>query len=108
MIAKLKIRCASVLLRALNSTFLNPTPCQYEYVGNVDAFSRRFLGSSEQQQSGITVKQILDDADMFKACPISKNGLTVIEPDGTTHEATVWDRHELNIALVNRRGKSND
>lgn len=88
-----------ILLKALNSSWLNATPCEFAFVGNVDAFSRSFLASSEKQQPGITVKQVLEDADRFKACPIGKTGLTVMEADGTHHEATVWDRHELNQSL---------
>ena len=26
-------------------------------------------------------------------------GVTVIEPDGSTHDATIWDEHELRTML---------
>ncbi|HEX3941368.1 MAG TPA: hypothetical protein VHX11_07800 [Acidobacteriaceae bacterium] len=72
-----------LLLSILNSRWLNHTPCKYEFVGNVDAFSRsdieyRIAGSPE-----ITLRQYLDAADRFKACPISRVGVTAIEPDGS-------------------------
>jgi hypothetical protein len=88
------------LLRALNSRFLNDSPCEYGWINNVDAFSYQNCVSEDKQRPGITVREMLDTADRFKTCPINKNGLTVIEPDGSTHEATVWDRHELNLALT--------
>jgi hypothetical protein len=90
----MKKRIIKILLRVLNSNWLNGTPCSYGFVGNVDNFSYENLASEEKQQPGITVKQVLETADRFKSCPIGK-GLTVIEPDGSTREATAWDLHEL-------------
>lgn len=83
------------LLAILNSRWLNQTPCEYGFIGNVDAFSYAHLASEEKQRPGITVKTILEETDRFKACPINTRGLTVMEADGTSHEATVWDLHEL-------------
>ncbi len=100
-----KIRTAFIkaLLKILNSGFLNHSPCQYGYINNVDAFSYQHLVSEESQRPGIAVKQIIEESDLFRCCPIGKNGLTVIEQDGTIHEATVWDRHELSIALSSKQ-----
>lgn len=82
------------LLSVLNSRFLNATPCEYGYIGNVDAFSYDNLSSEERQTPGITVKEVLAAADRFRACPI-KDGLSVIENDGSCREANVWDMHDL-------------
>jgi hypothetical protein len=83
-----------LLLAALNSRILNRTPCGYGFIGNIDAFSYANLASEDKQRPGITVRQVLDEADRFRACQIS-NGLTVIEPDGASHEATAWDLRDL-------------
>ena len=93
-------RITKCLLWVLNSRFLNKSPCEYGYINNIDAFSYRNCYFEDQQQPGITVREMLDAADRFRACPINLQGLTVMEPDGSSHEATVWDRHELNIALT--------
>jgi len=87
------------LLASLNCRWLNHSPCEYGYVGNVDAFSYEHLRSEEQQRPGITVKTILEEADRFRSCPIGE-GLTVLECDGTYHEATAWDIHELKLAMT--------
>lgn len=103
---RLKSLIVRVLLRLLNTQFLNLSPCRYGYIGNIDAFEYQHLRSSESQQPGITLRDFLEDVDRFNACPLyRKDGLTVIEADGTTHEATVWDRHELNLALSPRGGE---
>lgn len=93
-------RIIKALLAVLNSRFLNKSPCEFGYINNVEAFSYRHLYYEDQQRPGITAKQILEESDRFKSCPINKNGLMVIEPDGSIHEATIWDRHELQIALT--------
>lgn len=102
---RFKSLCVRLLLRMLNTQFLNDSPCKYGYINNVDAFSYSNLASEEIQRPGITVKTIIDEADRFKSCPINQNGLTVIEADGSAHEATVWDRHELNLALSPKRDR---
>ncbi len=93
-----------LLLTILNSRYLNNSPCRYGYIGNVDAFDYDHLASEEVQRPGITVKQIIEEADRFRSCPIGA-GVTVIEADGTTREATTWDLHELNEALKPWRKK---
>jgi hypothetical protein len=88
------------LLSILNSRLFNQSPCKYGFIGNVDAFSYENLTSEERQQPGITVKEILEAADRFRSCPIREGGgVTVIEPDGSTHDATIWDEHELRTML---------
>jgi hypothetical protein len=79
---------------------VNCSPCRFGYINNIDAFEYQELVNEDKQQPNITVKEVLEYADRFKACPLNKSGLTVIEPDGSTHEATIWDRHELNVALT--------
>lgn len=71
------------LLSLLNSRFLNQTPCKYEFVGNVDAFSRSDIESSLRQNPEMTLQQYIDIANRFKYCPISRVGVTVIEDDGS-------------------------
>lgn len=84
----------------LNSGFLNATPCRYGFIGNVDAFEHSHLQSEERQQPGITVKEVLSMADRFKSCPMRTTGVTVMESDGTSHEATAMDLHELRTSLI--------
>jgi hypothetical protein len=79
----LKATAVKCLLALLNSSFLNPTPCKYEFVGNVDAFSRADIEGTLKDAPTITLREYLDMADRFKTCPISKTGVTVIESDGT-------------------------
>jgi hypothetical protein len=95
----MKARITKLVLGILNGRFLNSTPCRYEFVGNIDAFSREHLESEERQRPGISVKKVLDEANQFKMCPINKNGLTVIE-NGEMREGTIWDVHDLNQSLT--------
>lgn len=92
------------LLRLLNSWWLNPSPCRYEFVGNIDVFSADHLRSEESQRPGITVATILAEAEAWKTCPMRKHGLTVID-DGKPREGTVWDVHELQQALTPQEPK---
>jgi hypothetical protein len=71
------------LLAILNSRWLNQSPCEYGFVGNIDNFSRSDIESSLKQEPDMTLRQYLDIADRFKACPISRVGITVIEGDGS-------------------------
>ena len=73
----------SILLRILNSAWLNPTPCRYDFVGNLDNFSREDIESSLRQSPEMTLREYLEIADRFKSCPISRVGITAIEPDGS-------------------------
>jgi len=90
------------LLWILNSRWINRSPCEYGFIGNVDAFTYSHLKSEEKQRPGITVAQILHEADMFRACPMRKDGVTVLEADGSSREAGVWDIHELRQSLTPR------
>ena len=90
------------LLRLLNSRWLNSSPCQYGYIGNVDAFSIEYLQSEERQRPGITVAQVIHEAEMFRCCPMRKSGVTVIEGN-ERRDADVWDLHELGQALTPER-----
>ena len=95
------------LLGALNSRFLNSSPCRYGFIGNVDAFSYENLASEDNQRPGITVRTILDDADRFRACPMRKDGgLTVMEADGTSREPTESDMRDLRNAFASREYNS--
>lgn len=83
-----------LLLAALNSRWLNPSPCKYGFIGNVDAFDIGNLRSEVSQRPGLTIAQLIIEAEQFKCCPMRPDGLTVIE-GGTPREATIWDEHEL-------------
>jgi hypothetical protein len=72
-----------VLLRLLNTSWLNPTPCRYDFVGNVDNFSRSDIESTLSVDPNISLRHYLDIANQFKACPTSRIGVTVIEEDGS-------------------------
>ena len=86
-----------VLLWILNSRFLNGSPCQYGFIGNLDAFSYENLASEEKQCPGVTVKAVLENADRFKSCSIATHeaGVTVIDYDGSTRSANAWDMRDL-------------
>ena len=71
------------LLRLLNCRWLNNTPCRYEFVGNVDAFSRADIEAVLSSNPAITLQEYLDAANRFKTCPLSRVGVTVIESDGS-------------------------
>ena len=83
------------LLAILNCRWLNPSPCRYGFIGNVDAFEYSYLASEEKQRPGVNVRTILEETDRFKACQINERGLAVIESDGSHHEATVFDMRDL-------------
>ncbi len=53
------------LLAILNSSWLNGTPCKYEFVGNVGAFSLSYLKSSVEQNPHLLVRELI----MEKNCP---------------------------------------
>jgi len=82
------------MLAALNSRWLNSSPCQYGFIGNVDAFSLDHLRSEESQRPGITVATIIREAEEFKSCPLRKDGATVLE-DGVSRQANIWDLNDL-------------
>ncbi len=89
------------LLKVLNSRFLNSSPCRYGFIGTVDAFSYENLASEVEQRPGVTVNTILFEADRFRSCPMRKDGgLTVLEADGTSREATAFDMRDLRNALT--------
>lgn len=96
-------RIIKFLLWILNTHWINQSPCEYGFIGNVDAFSYENLADEEKQSPGITVKEILEAADRFKTCPMRQNGLTVIEGDGTLRDGTIWDVHELRQDIAKAR-----
>ena len=82
------------LLRILNSRWLNGTPARYGHINGLDAISYQELQNEDQQQPGITIHQLLIGIDAFRACAV-RPGVTVIEPDGTTRDADVWDMQDI-------------
>ena len=91
-----------LLLRVLNSRWLNQSPCKYGYINNVEAFSYSNLRSELKSRPDLMVAQVLAEADAFKCCPLKTNGLTVIE-DGVAREGTIWDVHELRQEFTAKR-----
>lgn len=87
-----------LLLGLLNSEWLNGTPCCFEFCNNIDAFTLESLRAEEKQRPGITVAQVIREAELFMACDIGKgdshSALMVIE-NGQVREVTPWDYHEL-------------
>lgn len=85
-----------ILLRILNYRWLNQSPCEYGYIGNVDAFTIGHLRSEEKQRPGITVAQIIREAEAFKSCPMrTDGGVTVLQDGEESHDATIWDLNDL-------------
>jgi hypothetical protein len=104
----MKKRIAKALLRLLNCRWLNGSPCKYGFIGNVDAFSYENLKSELVQRPDLTVRTLLEQADRFRACLRAcreDGGLVVLEPDGTHHDATVWDLHDLRQSLTPPKDK---
>lgn len=88
-------RIIRALLSILNSRWLNQSPCKYEYVGNVDAFSREDIECTLRQDPTMTLQEYIDSANRFKTCPMRKDGgVTVIEGD-ECRDANIWDMHDL-------------
>lgn len=79
----MKVLIVRILLRLLNTQFLNPTPCRYDFVGNVDNFSREDIAGTLKGDPEMSLRRYLDMADQFKACPSSRVGVSVIEEDGS-------------------------
>ncbi|HET9319058.1 MAG TPA: hypothetical protein VFO27_04760 [Bryobacteraceae bacterium] len=93
------------LLGLLNSRWLNQSPCRYGYIGNVEAFDIDSLRSEVRQRPDLTVRTLIQEADRFRACPLRNDGVTVLEADGTSHEADCWDIQELRRALTPEKQK---
>ena len=87
----MKTAVISILLRLLNSSWLNDTPCKYDFVGNIDNFSREDIESTLRQAPGMTLREYLEIANRFKFCPISRTGITAIEPDGSYTQNVRFD-----------------
>ena len=83
MSTKTRVFAIRILLALLNSRWLNPTPCRYDFVGNIDNFSRSDIEANLKEEPEMSLRRYLDIADRFKSCPISRVGITAIEPDGT-------------------------
>jgi hypothetical protein len=97
----MKSAAIRLLLAALNSRWLNSSPCKYGYIGNVDAFDIGNLRSEVRQRPDLTVAQLIAEAEQFKACPMTPGtgGVTVLE-DGVPRPADVWDIYELGRSLA--------
>ena len=50
-----------IFLRLLNTNFLNSTPCRYDFVGNVDNFSRQDIESTLKVEPDMTLRHYLEN-----------------------------------------------
>lgn len=91
------------LLAVLNSRWLNPTPCRYGFIGNVDAFALENLRAQVDQRPTLTVAQLIQEADCFRRAKASRHRLVVIE-GGVSRDGTPRDVADLLEALTEGRG----
>lgn len=87
-----------LLLRLLNSGYINSSPCPYGYINGLDAVSYSELKNEVKMSPDVTVQNVIDGIDRFNSCPIYADRTTVITDEGT-RDATVWDVHELRQLL---------
>ena len=82
-IRSIRARLARLLLAVLNSRWLNETPCEYGFIGNVDAFSMETLRGAVRMRPDLTVAQLIREVEAFKACCLHNNsGLKDLEIAG--------------------------
>lgn len=91
-----------VLLRMLNSRWLNGSPCEYGFINNLDCFSTEFLKGYLKYEPDLSLKDVLGRATLSKGCwQKSTDGLKVIE-GGEVRDADSYDVLELKRALNKR------
>lgn len=83
----MKSKLVRLLLHILNSSWLNHSPCQYKYVGNINAFDRSFLES-----------EVKMNPDLSETCPHYSDGIAALE-DGKWRKGDIWDVKELKDAF---------
>ena len=84
-----------MLLSILNSSFLNGTPCKYEFVGNKKSFTRSFLEAS----SDLTVRQFLADQDQWEKCGATGCTVHIGGADGVCYKGADILHDELSKGL---------
>ena len=57
--------------------FYNGTPCQYGLINNVDAYERKFLDQTLEQNPSITLKEFLVDMNRMDKCMKSNEACTI-------------------------------
>jgi hypothetical protein len=60
-----------VLLAALNSRYLNSTPCRYAFIGNTDAFDLENLRSEARSRPELTLRGFIAEAERFASNPLA-------------------------------------
>ena len=101
----MKSKVTQVLLWMLNLQWLNATPCKYAFVGNLDNFSEDHLRSEIKERPEMTIKTLLEEAELFRSCPLRSGGefgFSVIE-GGEIRDATMWDAHDLRTGFAPRK-----
>lgn len=76
-----------ILLRILNSPWLNSTPGRYVLANGIEAFTLNDLRAEVAQKPSVTVDEVVRMAETWGACPVRNNGLSVLE-GGMWREAT--------------------
>ncbi len=87
-----------ILLAALNSRWLNSTPCRCGFIGNVDAFDMENLRAEARSRPELSLREFIAEAERFARCPLEPT-LVVMENDGTVRKADVWDYHDLRLTV---------
>jgi hypothetical protein len=92
------------LLAALNSRWLNPTPCRYGFIGNIDAFDLESLRSEARSRPELSLREFIAEAERFANCPLAPT-LAVMESDSMAREADAWDYHDLRLTMRDPDGR---
>jgi hypothetical protein len=90
-----------ILLAALNSRWLNSTPCRYGFIGNLDAFDLEHLRSEARSRPDLTLRGFIAQAERFANSPLAPT-LAV----GSVCEADAWDYHDLRLTMRDRDGRN--
>jgi hypothetical protein len=78
-------------LKALNSRFLNNTPCEYGFINGLEAVSYRELKNEVIQNPHILVRDLIRSIDQFKSCPLYPH----VHENGTTRPIDNVDIEDL-------------
>jgi hypothetical protein len=87
-----------MLLAALNSRYLNSTPCRYAFIGNVDAFDLEHLRSEARSRPELTLRGFIAQVERFARTPLDPV-LAVIPSNGSVRAVNEWDCHDLRLTM---------
>jgi hypothetical protein len=94
----IKTLLTRLLLAALNTRWLNPTPCRYGFLGNADAFDLESLRERARARPELTLREFIAEAESFAAHPLTPI-LAVVENGGEMSKADAWDYHDLRLTV---------